>query len=82
MAEGKLRPNNKGHYIVESTLTGNGSTEPEIKFVTPIAQDIELAKSELKEDIKQREPKSYKRTNRTIYKGGKKQRLVNDVFLK
>ena len=51
MAEGKLRPNHKGHYIVNDVQYGSGSREPEIRFVTPLAQTVELAKSELKRDL-------------------------------
>lgn len=49
MSEGKKQSNHKGHYIVEQTQSGEGAQDPEIKFVTPIAQDIELAKSEIKD---------------------------------
>lgn len=48
MAEGKVRPNHKGHYIVEHVQEGGESGKPEIKFVTSVARDIELSKSELK----------------------------------
>ena len=50
MAEGKLHPNHKGHWIVEQIQEGGQSREPEIKYVTPIARDIELAKSELEQN--------------------------------
>ena len=48
MAAGKLRPNHNGHYIVENVQVGGKFREPKIEFVTPLAQDIEMAKSELK----------------------------------
>ena len=50
MAEGKIRPNHKGHYIVDDMQVGSGAREPTIRFVTPVAQDIELAKSKLKRE--------------------------------
>lgn len=50
MAGGKVRPKHKGHYIVEHGQTGGHSRQPGIKLVTPVAQDIELAKSELEKD--------------------------------
>ena len=48
-AEGKLRPNRN---IVENVQVGSG--HPGINFVTPLAKDIELAKSELKMMAKRR----------------------------
>ena len=48
MAEGKGHPNAKGQCIVKQVQTGGDSKELDIKFVTPVARDIELAKSELK----------------------------------
>lgn len=47
MAEGKLKPDHKGHYVVEKIQTGGVSKEPTIQFVTPVAQAVELAKSEV-----------------------------------
>ena len=53
MAEGKVQSNHKGHYIVEDLPNreiygrrcGNGSVKRTIDWVTPIAQDIEMARS-------------------------------------
>ncbi len=50
MSEGKVRPNKLGQYFVNSQSGGANSNEPRIKFVTPMAQAVELAKSELKEE--------------------------------
>ena len=67
MAEGKIRPNHKGQYIVQRVQKGGRSGEPAINFVTPVAADIERAKSELsstspeKEGSRKRVPR--KRTN-------------------
>jgi len=36
---------------VEDMQVGGQPEEPKLKLVTPVAQDIELAKSQLKEDI-------------------------------
>ncbi len=50
MSEGKLRPNKGGQYVVNEQSGGANSDKPRIKFVTPVAQAVELAKSELKEE--------------------------------
>jgi len=84
MAEGKVVPNHKGHYIVENVQTGGDSQQPAVRFVTPIAQDIELAKSELNADKRQssdRPSTGYKRLRgTTISKPKKKRRVVDRVF--
>ena len=84
MAEGKIRPNHKGHWVVETIQDGVESRAPEIIFVTPVAHDIELAKSELKEDMNQRVNSSLKvnkrGSNLDIYSSKKKARLSIDVF--
>ena len=46
MAEGKLKPNYKGQYVVEKIQMGGAMKEPTINFVTSMAQAVELAKSE------------------------------------
>ena len=51
MAEGKLRPNPGGKYSVNGNQSGGGSREPMVRFVTPLAQDVELAKSELRDNV-------------------------------
>ena len=50
MAEGKLKRNHNGHYVIEKIEPSEEqkSTSPTIKFVTPVAQAVEMAKSELK----------------------------------
>ena len=78
MAEGKLRPNHKGHYIVHNKQKGDGVKEPEIKWVTPLAQDIELAKSELNEDKKQKcELQGYKRAQKRLCEPKSNKRVPN-----
>ena len=52
MAEGKIRPNHNGHYVVEDIQTGGEARQPPIKFVTPVDRDVALAKSQL--NIKER----------------------------
>ncbi len=49
MSKGKTRPDKYGHYFIGSVQTGgNKPSEPSIKFVTPMAHAVELAKSDLK----------------------------------
>ena len=50
MADGKLRPNPRGKYVIGANQSGGTSKEPTVKFVTPMAQAVELAKSEMKEE--------------------------------
>jgi hypothetical protein len=48
MAKGRTRPDQKGQYPVDRVQTGgDGSSGPRIQMVTPVAQAVELAKSEL-----------------------------------
>ena len=47
MAEGKLKPNHKGQYVVEKIQMGGEMKEPTINFVTPMAHAVEQAKSEV-----------------------------------
>lgn len=86
MAEGKIRPNRKGHWVVETIQDGGASREPDIKFVTPVAQDIQLAKSELKEDKSQRVKRKRKVNKKAssvgIHLTSKRARTANDVFSK
>ena len=79
MAEGKSKRNSKGQYIVEDVQMGGASREPSIKFVTPIARDIEIAKSELKK-IKRKELGSsgYKTKRKAPYRI--KKRIFDDVL--
>ena len=85
MSEGKVRPDHKGRYIV-----GNGSrssteesTRPVVRLVTPVAQAIEMAKSELKRETeatsrlkRQNENALYKEMNYTKSKA-KKQKYAD-----
>lgn len=84
MSEGKKRLNHKGHYIVDRSQIGGAAEEPEIKFVTPIAQDIELAKSELKDNRNARingKTKVNKRVSTANnFASSKKSRFSKDVF--
>ena len=63
MADGKLRPNPKGKYVVDTNQTGGSSREPSLRFVTPLAQDVELAKSELKENVYKGQPLHQERSD-------------------
>ena len=44
VSEGRVRPDHKGRYIVGS---GSRSTTPKVELVTPVAQNLEMAKSEV-----------------------------------
>ena len=85
MAEGKIQPDRNGRYIVENVQQGGASRDSSISFVTPVARDIELAKSELK-DNKRRTPdqgqRVYKRRRPApiAHSKKKKPRVLNDVF--
>lgn len=83
MAEGSVKPNHRGHYIVEDGQSGGDTAAPEIKFVTPVAQDVELAKSEI-EAHKRLAPshpaRSYKRARINPYKARKTSNYVDHVF--
>ena len=87
MAEGKLRPNHEGLFLVDRVQTGRGSKEPKINFVTPIAQDIEMAKSELKngsigarKGYKSADAKANKRKITSAKGTSKLMRYDKDVF--
>jgi hypothetical protein len=62
MTEGKTMPNQKGQYLVNSLQSGGsgGDPEPKIKVVTPVAQAVELAKSELAREDRETAPRIYK----------------------
>lgn len=50
MAEGKNRSNHKEHWIFEEIpQEGSGSKEPEIELLTPLFQNIAIARSVQKE---------------------------------
>jgi len=83
MAEGKIRPNHKGHWIEEEIQVGGQPEEPTLKLVTPVARDIELAKSELKkEKMKTSVQKGYKRKLTAAREPPKRARFLNDVFMR
>lgn len=49
MSEGRARPNHKGRYVVGSGSRHRMTSDtPEIKMVTPVAQAVEMARSELR----------------------------------
>ena len=50
MAEGKIRPNHKGHWIVEDLQQGSGRENQTLQLVTPVAQHIAIAESMLKRE--------------------------------
>lgn len=51
MAEGKTNPDRQGHYRVDSLQSGGEDRlNTKIKVVTPVAQAVELAKSELAQE--------------------------------
>ena len=50
MATGSLRADYHGKYLVKGNQIGGTSSDANVKFVTPVAQAVELAKSELKEE--------------------------------
>ena len=73
MAEGKLKPNAKGTYAVDTVQSGGASSEePLIKMVTPAAQAVDLAKSELEEEMKQ------DRLFSKVYKNTGKRKLLSN----
>ena len=81
MAEGKVRHNHEGHYIVEADQNGKGNREQKKAFVTPIAKNIELANSELKETEKMYPGKRYYKSPSLVKnKRAKKPRYTNHVF--
>lgn len=81
MSEGKIKPNDRGKYFVNSQSGGANSNEPRIQFVTPIAQAIELAKSQLKEEEtgaykKKKNDYKSKPKRATKKRGNKKEKLA------
>ncbi|OOZ42624.1 hypothetical protein BOW37_12805 [Solemya velum gill symbiont] len=68
MAAGKLKLDDKGYYHVATIQTGGSGFKLTIKIVTPTAQAVEIAKSELtdkREDLKNN-PTSQKRKSPNI----------------
>lgn len=71
VSAGRVRPDHKGRYIVGSGSRHRADPTPEknkpvVKLVTPVAQAIEMAKSELK-----RENEDYKDNSESIRKSRK-----------
>jgi hypothetical protein len=86
MARGKTRPDHTGYYLVDRVQTrGDDSCHPQIQIVTPVAQAVELAISELAIE-NERTPKVYKRKmpskRKTYKKTAKLERKIDDVFPK
>ena len=53
VSEGRVRPDHRGRYIVGSGARWRKTTymeSPKVELVTPVAQAIEMAKSELKRE--------------------------------
>ena len=49
---GRVQPDHKGRYIVGSgSRTKRDENKPELTMVTPVAQAVEMAKSELKREV-------------------------------
>ena len=47
MAVGKLKPNHNEQYVVEKIQMGGSLNESPINLLTPVAQAVELAKTEV-----------------------------------
>ncbi len=89
MAKGKTRPDKDGHYFIGSVQTGgNTPSEPSIKFVTPTAHAVELARSELKheEDVADISKRIYKKrvykNRKTAPENGVKKRRYKKISTK
>jgi hypothetical protein len=79
--EGRVRPDQYGRYEVGSGARFRPQpevTRPEVKFVTPVAQAIKQAKSELKRDKKA----VSKSTSSSSFKKKSKKQRVKDQFTK
>ena len=54
ISEGRVRPDHKGRYIVGSgsihRTTSKTTEHPKVTLVTPVAQAVEMAKSELERE--------------------------------
>ncbi|KAK3084187.1 hypothetical protein FSP39_009708 [Pinctada imbricata] len=54
ISKGRVRPDHKGRYIVGSgsriNVTPKQPKQPKLTLVTPVAQAVEMAKSELKRE--------------------------------
>ena len=75
MAEGKLKLNHEGQYVVEIFQMGGTIKEPSINLVTHVALAVELDKLELKEVYKVMT--SQKTTEVYIQK---KDQIINKVY--
>jgi hypothetical protein len=98
ISEGRVRPDHKGRYIVGSGSRSSTTEtrQPTVKLVTPVAQAIEMAKSDLERE-KHRAPtvirdgatgrntkatKAKKRISKGRSKSKAKKRKYNDQFAK
>ena len=82
MAEGKLKRNHKGHYVVEKVRLEEKATKPTIELVTPVAQAVEIAKSELKEVYKGKSlPKKSKKKKTTPLSAKRSSKSTVEDFL-
>ena len=63
LAEGRVRPDHKGRYIVGSGARWR-SESPTVELVTPVAQTLEMARSD-KKVIRGMTPKRRKTVRRT-----------------
>jgi hypothetical protein len=55
ISEGRVRPDHKGRYVVGSGSRANSTRDtdrPKVTLVTPVAQAVEMAKSELQREHK------------------------------
>jgi hypothetical protein len=90
MAKGRTRSDQNGQYTVDWVQTGgDNSSGPQIQMITPVAQAVELVKSELALENerapivdKSKAPskrKAHKKTTKQILA---KKRKIDDVFAK
>ena len=90
MRDGYVQPDHLGRYLVGSGAKyrkmkeseESAKQQPTLKLVTPVAQAVEIAKSEVKDDKEERkkEPRAV-RKNATIG-SGKRKRTLNTVSAK
>lgn len=51
LSQGKVHPDHKGRFIVGSGSRYKSDSTPKVELVTPVAQTLEMAKSELKPKV-------------------------------
>ncbi|OOZ24258.1 hypothetical protein BOW32_11860 [Solemya velum gill symbiont] len=81
MVAGKLRPNDRGNYHVATIQTGGNGVKPTIKMVTPTAQAVEIAKSELTDERKDHKSNPVPRKRKSS-NGGYKSKTKPKVYKK